>query len=373
MEKVVNKTVNALTRLGNHLERRLSTGNDDEHPTYESYEQHEAFASSGSAFHRPLDKKPAKSNYASRKSNKFSSDNLAASPSGSSSFNNYRQIPIDRLNRPPYGTGIGAPLAYGYQGASGAQQFGGMSGDGQYGGMSGGGQFGGMSGGGQFGGMSGGGQLGNGAGNVGYAPDYYIAERRQLELVPAPKPQIIRQEVRVPYPVDRPVPQPYAVKVPQPYPVDRPVRVPVPQPYPVDRPVPYPVAVQSPPVQVPVPVPTPVPCYIPVPVPVPSPPPSPVMVENSVTYTQRWIQQDRQAAGSPQMFQQQRQMAGSPLMFQQNQQRQMAGSPVMFQQNQQQQRQMAGSPMMFQQNQQPQYSGMGMNPCCLPYGSGAYQ
>ena len=78
-----------------------------------------------------------------------------------------------------------------------------------------------------------------------------------------------------------------------------------------------------------------------------SPPSSPPVVENSVTYSQRWI------SGSPVMMNQERYMAGSPVMM--NQQRYMAGSPVMMNQ----QRYMAGSPVM------------GMNPC-TPYGNGRF-
>ncbi len=331
----MTKTVDALSRFGERIERRLSTGEDDSSGLDRSGSGL-MYSGSRSAFQRPLDKKNGKNNYYSSKrrdlayggaGRNHSSDNLSAAPSPSS-FNNYRQNPManqysDRMNGQPYGTGIGGPLNYnyggGYNGAYGAQGYGGVP------------------------------------GNVGYAPDYYIAERRQLELVPAPPPRVVQQPVPYPVPVDRPVPQPYPVEVQRPVPVDRPVPVPVPQPYPVDRPVPVPVAVPvpsppPPPVRIPVPVavPTPVPCYVPVgvPVPVPSPPPSPVMVENSITHTQRWI------TGSPVMMNQQNFRSGSPVMM--NQQMYGSGSPVMMNQ-----RYLAGSP------------AMGMNPC-LPYGNGSY-
>lgn len=328
MDKVVTKTVDALSRFGERIQRRLSTGEEDFSGLERSGSDH-MFGGSGSAFRRPLDKKHGK-NYSSKQrdamyggARNYSSDNLAASPG---SFSNYRQNPMpnpysDGMGISPYGAGMGGPMNYGY-------------------------------GGGYPGGNAG--YPGGGPGNVGYAPDYYIAERRQLELVPAPPPRYIRQPVPVPVAVDRPVPQPYPVQVPRPYAVDRPVPVPVPSPVPVDRPVPYPVAVPvpqrpPPPVQipVPVPVPTPVPCYVPVGVPVPSPPPSPVMCENSVTYTQRWT------TGSPAMMNQQNYMRGSPVMM--NQQNYLRGSPVMMDQ----QRYMAGSP------------AMGMNPCS-PYGNNPY-
>jgi hypothetical protein len=387
MERVVTKTVDALSRLGERLERRLSTGEDDY--DYSSALNRSGsdskFSKAGSAFHRPLDKKLGKTNYDSAKkrdlvyggAKKYSSDNLAASPSGNSSFNNYRQNGLvnpqaDRMNRGSYGNAMGGPMNYGYQGG-----YAGSSAAGAYGGS---------------------------PGNVGYAPDYYIAERRQLELVPAPPPRYIRQQVPVPYPVDRPVPQPYPVEVPRPVPVDRPYPVPVRQLVPVDRPVPvcvpYPVRSPTPPpVQVPVAV--PVPCYIPVGVPVPSPPPSPVMVENSVTYTQRWttgspamMNQQNGLVGSPMMMNDQRCLAGSPVMM--NQQSYRSGSPMMMNQqggymagssemmNQQGYR--SGSPMMMNQqgsytagslemmNQQSYRAGspaMGMNPY-QPYGNGSF-
>ncbi|CAF0877332.1 unnamed protein product [Rotaria sp. Silwood1] len=305
MDRVVTKTVDALTRFGERIERRLSTGDDDE-CGYERSGSGYMRSNSGSAFHRPYDGKHHKDFYSSNQHDlsygyggNFFADNLAASPGAHSSFSNYRQGPMgnpyaDGMVRPPYGAGMAGSMNYGYGGA-----YPGPAPPVPYGGV---------------------------PGSVGYAPDYYIAERRHIDLVPAPPPRYIRQPVPVPVPVDRPVPQPYPVEVPRPVPVDRPVPVPVPSPVPFDRPVPVPVpvAVPSPPVHVPVPVPvpSPVPCYVPVGVPVPSPPPSPAMVENSVTYSQRWL-------------------TGSPVMM--NQQRYLAGSPV-----------------------------MGMNPCVTPYGNGPF-
>ncbi|CAF0810864.1 unnamed protein product [Rotaria sordida] len=368
MDRVVTKTVDALNRFGERLERRFSTGDDDDCGLERSGSGH-MHLNSGSAFHRPMNSKYNSGFYHSSQHGlayggvgNYASDNLAGSPGGHSSFLNYRQGPMgyphaDGMARPPYGTGIGGPMDcdYGgaYPGPSPAVPYGGAR------------------------------------GSIGYAPDYYIAERRQVDLVPAPPPRYIREPVPVPFPVDRPVPQPYPVEVPRPVPVDRPVPVPVPSPVYVDRPVPVPVRVPvpsppirvpvpvpvpsppiqvrvpvpvpSPPVQVPVPVPSPVPCYIPVGVPVPSPPPSPTMVENSVTHSQRWttsspamMHQRCHLTGSPVMMNQQRHMAGSPVMM--NQQRYMAGSPVMMNQ----QRYMAGSPVMC------------MNPCVTPYGNGSF-
>ncbi|CAF3678406.1 unnamed protein product [Rotaria socialis] len=361
MDRVVTKTVDALTRFGERIERRLSTGEDDDNNFgLERSGSGHMFSSSGSEFRRPSGENY---NYSSKnrdlaygRAGKNSKDNLAAMPSPYNNFNNYRQNSmanqyVDQMDTSPYGTGIGGPMNYGYSGQSSGVPYGAAS------------------------------------GNVGYAPDYYIAERRQVELVPAPPPRYIRQPVPVPVPVDRPVPQPYPVRVPVSVPVDRPV------PYPV------PVAVPSPPVQVPVPVPTPVPCYVPVAVPVPSPPPSPVMVENSVTYTQRWVDsspaimnQQSYRAGSPVMMNQQSYRVGSPVMM--NQQSYRAGSPVMMRQqsyragspvmmNQQDYR--AGSPVMmnqqnyragspFMMNQQRYMAGspaMGMNPCAA-YGNGSF-
>lgn len=346
MEKMVNKTVDAFTRFGERLERQIiGTGTDEAY--YERSGSGSLFPSQSSAFSRPLDKKQLKkqNNAAGRRDSgyggvarQFSSDNLAANP-GYSSFNNYRQNP--QANRPPYGTGIGSPLNYAYNSSqnsfsnssfnsnygnfnnqrvnpfSGAMQgngaYGAEQGNGVYESMQGNGAYGAGRSSSPYGAMQGNGAYENGQGNVGYAPEYYIAERRQVELVPAPQPRIIQQQVPVPYAVDRPVPQPYPVEVQRPVYIDRPVPYPVATPVPVDRPVPvpYPVAVASPPpppVCVPVPVPTPVPCYIPIGVPVPSPPPSPVMFEQSVTHTQRWV------TGSPAMMNQQRYLAGSPAM-----------------------------------------------------------
>lgn len=275
MDRVVDKTIDVLSKFGDSLGRRLAPENKYD-SYYERAGSNSMFPSAGSAFRRPLDKqKHKKKTYSAKQQDSvylggrnYSMDNLAASPS-QNSFSNYRQNPmprdyLDGVDRPPYGTGIGAPLNYGV-----------FSGD--------------------YSDPSSSMPYSSNRGSVGYAPDYYIAERRQVELVPAPPPRIIEQRVPYPVPVDRPVPQPYAVEVPRPYPVDRPVPYPVPTPVPVDRPVavPVPVPVPSPPpppicVPYPVAVPTPVPCYIPVSIPVPSPPPSPIMFEQSVTHTQRW-------------------------------------------------------------------------------------
>ncbi len=333
MDKVINKTVDVLSRLGEKIERQLSPDEKDG-SYYEKPSSEFMYAQARPVYRRPLDKKNPKNNIYSKSRNliggnarKYSSDNLAASP-GYSSFNNYRQNPErqranDGAHRPPYGTGIGAPLSYGF-----SPNYGGYSN------------------------ASAPMQNGSVPGNIGYAPDYYIAERRQLELVPAPKPQIIQQQVPVPVAVDRPVPQPYPVQVPVPYAVDRPVPVPVPSPVPFDRPVPVPVpvAVQSPPVYVQVPV----PCYVPVAVPVPSPPPSPVVYEQSVTHTQRWT------TGSPAMVNQQSYAASSPVIV--NQQSYPASSPVMVNQ----QSYPAGSPVIINQQSYPaSSSATGLN----PYGS----
>lgn len=293
MNKVANLTADVLQKVGDSLQRRLSTGED--HHTYEYVPRSSSsrggymFPSAESAFHRPLDRSGHKNRAYSSKhrdvvygggGRKYSSDHLVASPSNHS-FQNYRQEPsqgqyADGGQRLPYGTGIGGPLENPY-GSSNSFN----SGSSAYG-------------------------MPYGAfpGNVGYAPEYYIAERRQMELIPAPPPRIVPQPYPVPVPVDRPVPQPYPVEVIRQVPVDRPVPVPVPvpSPVPVDRPVfiPVPVPVPSPPpppvcVPYPVAVPTPVACYVPVGIPVPSPPPSPVMFEQSVKYRQRWV------AGSPAM------------------------------------------------------------------------
>ena len=310
MDKLVNKTVNALSRFGEHIERQFSIGddhNDGIYPRLQRSGSNSMFPSARSAFQRPLDKKRDEDKKYSSKQRGLlfnglrnsSSDNLAASP-GYSSFNNYRQNPmpnpyVDGVDRPPYGTGIGGPLNYGYGG--------------NYGGYS-----------------SSASSLprSSSSGSVGYAPDYYIAERRQVELVPAPQPRIIQQPV--PVPVDRPVPQPYPVEVPRYIPVDRPVPVPVPSPVPYDRPV-----------CVPVPVAVPTPCYIPVAVPVPSPPPSPVMYEQSVTHTQRWtsnppavVNQQSYVSNPPVVVQQQSYVPNSPVVFQQ--QSYVQNPPPMYQQ-----------------------------------------
>lgn len=275
MAKVVSKTKDALSRFGERLERRLSTGDDSDTSD---------LAKSGSNVQLPMYGYPGGNRrYASNQGGDIyggvrnsSSGNLAGNGSGvfNGGFANYAQNQMmnpygNGMGRAPYGTGIGGPMNNGYQGG-----YAGSPNMGQYG----------------------------GAGDVGYAPDYYVAERRQVELVPAPPPRYIRQPVPVPYPVDRPVPQPYPVEVSRPVPVDRPYPVAVPTPVAVDRPVP-------------------VPYYVPVGVPVPSPPPSPVMFETSVTQTQRWT------TGSPVMMNQQRYLAGSPVMM--NQQRFLAGSPAM--------------------------------------------
>jgi hypothetical protein len=312
MERVFNKTVDVLSRVGERIERHLAIrdeNDDDLYPGLQRSGSSFMFPSDRSAFYRPLDRKSKKDNiYSSQRDlyggvRNYSSDNLAASP-GYNSFSNYRQNPIrnpyvDGVDRPPYGTGIGGPLNYGY-----GSNFNGYSNS------------------------SSSLPYSSSSGSVGYAPDYYIAERRQVELVPAPPPRIIHQQVPYPVPVDRPVSQPYPVEVPRYVPVDRPVPVPVPSPVPVDRPVPYavPVLVSSPPpppVCVPVPyaVPTAVPYYIPVGVPVPSPPPSPVMIEQSVTHTQRWvtnpsgvINQQSYVSSSPMVMNQPSYVASTPAM-----------------------------------------------------------
>ena len=306
MEKVLNKTVDALARLGERIERRISTDDVDE-TIYERSGSGSGFPGPGSAFYRPLDQKQhRKSSHGSGRRDgsyggngrQYSSDHLAASPAYSS-FSNYRQNPRadpfgGQASGSPYGTGIGAPLNNAYNSFP-SNPFGSDYGEQNYQSMNG-----------SYGGMP---------ANVGYAPEYYVAERRQVDLVPAPPPRIIQQRVPVPYAVDRPVPQPYPVEVQRPVYIDRPVPYPVATPVPVDRPVPvpYPVAVPSPApppvcIPVPVPVPSPVPCYIPVGVPVPSPPPSPIMFEQSMTHTQRWV------TGSPAMMNQQHYLAGSPAM-----------------------------------------------------------
>lgn len=335
MNRIASTTVNALTKLGEKIERRFSTGEDETYKVEDSDDEYEV-PRHRSAFQRPFDKdkERAYDSSSSKKRNSIhqlprnhSADNLAASPSPYAYSNKNRQTPVgqrDGFPRGSYGNNFGTPVNYGYQGA--------------------------------YGNMSAATPYGAANGSVGYAPDYYIAERRQLELVPAPPPRIIQQNVPVPVPVDRPVPQPYAVEVPRLVPVDRPVPVPVPTPVPVDRPVavpvdrpvpqPYPVEVirQVPvdrPVPVPVPTPVPypvavptaappvqVPCYVPVPVPVPSPPPSPVMIENTVTQTQRWV------TNSPNALSRQQSVSSVPSVVTQTQQY-VNGVPVAPNQSQQ--------------------------------------
>ncbi|CAF3387737.1 unnamed protein product [Rotaria socialis] len=332
MDRFVDKTVDVLTRFGEHLERRFS--NDQSDNTYiRSSSSNILYPGDNSAFQRPFDDNDRKSDiYSSQRRNlsyggarKYSSDNLVASP-GYESFSNYRQNPManthmDDVDRALYGHRIdgrrkqrhnlnyGAyPEVYTTDPSSNSP-------------------------------------YGLHSGNVGYAPNYYIAERREVELIPAPEPRIIRQQVPVPFPVDRPVPQPYPVAVPV--------------PYPVDRPVPVPVAVPSPPVCVPVP--TPTPCYVPVAVPVPSPRASPVIFEQSVTHSQRWI------TGSPVMMNQQRYAVGTPVMM--NQQRYAVGTPVMMNQ----QPSAVGTPVMM--NGQPYFPGspaVGMNGYAS-YGNGSFR
>ncbi|CAF0958997.1 unnamed protein product [Rotaria sordida] len=289
MDKVLNKTVNAIARFGERLERRLSNDESDD-SDFQPLRSYSMFPSARSDFYRPLDGRNNHKHkvYSSKQRNlsygharNYSSDNLAASH-GYRSFQNYRQSPmidssIDDLDRSPYGIGIGGLPNDGYHS--------------NYGAYSGG-----------YPNPSSNMPHGFYPGNAAYAPNYYIAERRQVELVPAPPPQIIRERVPVPVPVDRPVPQPYPVEVPKFVPVDRPVPVPVPSPVPVDRLVPVPVPVPSPPVCVPVPV----PYYVPVGVPVPSPRASPVMFEQSVTHTQRWT------TSAPIMMNQQQYYVSSP-------------------------------------------------------------
>ncbi|CAF2111148.1 unnamed protein product [Rotaria magnacalcarata] len=298
MDRFVDKTVDVLTRFGENLERRFS--NDLSDDTYiRSSSSNILYPDSKSTFRRPFDDDNRKSDiYSSQRRNlsyggarRSSSDNLVASP-GYESFSNYRQNPManimDDVDRAPYGSRIDDRrkqrhnLNYGYDPNYGAYP-GAYDTD-----------------------PSSNSPYESHSGNVGYAPNYYIAERREVELIPAPEPRIIRQQVPVPFPVDRPVPQPYPVAVPV--------------PYPVDRPVPVPVAVPSPPVCVPVP--TPTPCYVPVAVPVPSPRASPVIFEQSVTHSQRWI------TGSPAMMNRQQYAVGTPVMM--NRQQYAVGTPVMM-------------------------------------------
>ena len=356
MDRVVTKTFDTLTRLGERIEKCLPIDNNDYN--YSTGLKRSGldtlFSNSGPWSRRSFDK----NNYYSSQrrdlvyggTRNYFSNKLDASTSDYKRYSNHKQRQMinsygDSIVRSPYGPRMGYPGNYGYQG----------------------GYF----------GSSPVAPYGAAMGSVGYAPDYYIAERRQLELVPAPPPRYIQQPVPVAVPVDRPVPQPYPVEVskpvpvdrpvpvsvdrpvpvpvdrpvpvpvdrpvavpvptpvavdrpvpvsvdrPVPVPVDRPVAVPVPSPVPVDRPVPIcvPVPVPSPsssPIQVPVASPPPSPvqisvpsqvtCYVPVSVPVLSAPASPVMVENSVTYAQRWVN------NSPVILNQQRHMAGSPVM-----------------------------------------------------------
>ncbi|CAF1363983.1 unnamed protein product, partial [Didymodactylos carnosus] len=181
MNNLINKTFDQVSKIGGKIERRLSRSDSSDD-----------LKRSGSGLE------------------------LSAAPAGIfGNYNNYGQQQV---------------RAYGYGGGNYGNQ-------GPYGGNYGGGNYGNQ---GAYGGNYGGqfravNPYGAGA-NIGYSPDYYIAERRVVDLVPAPPPQIIRQQVPVPVPVDRPVPQPYPVEVPRPVPVDRPVPVPVPRPVPVDRP-----------------------------------------------------------------------------------------------------------------------------------------
>jgi len=276
MNRVTDVTVDALQRFGDALGRRLGGDNRRDYARVRRSGSGDMFQGAGSAFQRPFDKKghgnriygAKERNFAYGGAGQLSSDNLVAS-SGYGSFNNYRQRPqgtADGLNIPPYGTGLGGPLNSPYGGG--------------------------------FPGSASGVPYGVYPGSVGYSPDYYIAERRQVELVPAPRPRYIPQPVPVPFPVDRPVPQPYPVEVFQPVPVDRPVPVPISSPVFIDRPVAVPVPVPSPPpppvcVPYPVGVPTPAPYYVPVGVPVPSPVASPVMFEQKFSHQQRWV------AGAP--------------------------------------------------------------------------
>ena len=347
MDKIVNKTVDAMAKFGERLDRHLSTENSN-NPYFQKSGSNLMFPSARSAFRRPLDKNHHKhSAHASHQQDLIyggargsSSDNVAVSPS-------YRNINNRRYNpranshsnagyQRPYGIGNGRPLNYGNNSSY------------NYGSYT-------------TGYPSSSSNIPHRfyPGNVEYAPNYYIAERRQIELVRAPPPRIVRERVPFPVlvdhpvlhpypvsvprpiPVDRPVPvpapspvsvdrpvpvpipspvpvdRPVPVPIPSPVPVDRPVLVPIPSPVPVDRPVPVPipspvpvvppvpipVPALSPPVCVPVPIASPVSCYIPVSVsvpspigvPVPSPVASPVMFEQSVSQTQRWI------AGSPVM------------------------------------------------------------------------
>jgi len=120
MEKVVTKTVDALQRFGERIERRLSTG-DDDLTDLEVSRLSSMNSGSNLAFYPASDKNYARSKYQSSKkrdltyggARKYSSDNLAASP-GYSSFNNYRQNPRSyayqgntTTDQGFYGTGYG--------------------------------------------------------------------------------------------------------------------------------------------------------------------------------------------------------------------------------------------------------------------------
>lgn len=276
----MSKTVKALTRFGERIERHLNPDeSDDDFDTKRS----------GSPANFRAHSTKREDNRSSRDGfplamphrRTYSDDNIAGNPNYSS-FRNYRQNPypnplFDGIDRPQYGTGLGStsmpyppilngPSAYtpAYTPAypPSAASFNNYGQSSQ-----------------SFGSLP--------SSSVAYAPEYYIAERRQIDLIPAPRPQIIQQPVPVPVPIDRPVPVP--VPVPTPVPVDRPYPVAVP----VSMPPPSPPPQQQMPQQSTICV--PVTCYVPVNVPVPSPPPSPVIFENSVTHTQRWI------TGSPVM------------------------------------------------------------------------
>lgn len=263
MSGVINRTKEALTKIGERIERRLSTG-DDEYSSLES-----AGPSYAEQYPRPLDGYDSEKRASRRNSGvaNRSSDNLAAGGYGQMGYGGGA---YDQMG---YGGGAYGQMGHG-AGPYGQQHFGGGGFDrGSYGGAG----YGQMHHGGGLNTTTMYGSIPPRGGNIAYAPNYYVAERREIDLVPIPPPRIIRQPV--PYPVDRPVPRPYPVPVPQPVPVDRPVPVPVPSPVPV-----------------PVPVPSPVPCYVPVGIPVPSPRASPVMIENSVTHSQRWV------TGSPVMM-----------------------------------------------------------------------
>ncbi|UJR10544.1 hypothetical protein I4U23_014744 [Adineta vaga] len=248
MDRVFNKTVGALNRFGDSLERHFSV---DGHARSKSGMM---FGNNGPLYNRPLDQRnhgaslyPSKSRNLSFASMRKLPLTTLSTSTGYNGFSHFSQRPSsmhkvgnDRLDRPLYGGKSSGALNYGLHSQN----------DGFAGGM---------------------GDISGGMGCcpppvVGCAPNYYIAERRQMELIPAPPPQIIHQPVPCPVPVDRPVPVPCPVACPVPCPVDRPVPVPVPCAVPVDRPVPVPVPVcvpSPPPPPVCIPVPTPVPCLVP--------------------------------------------------------------------------------------------------------------